>query len=383
MSDDDIRNSLKALDLNSLSASPIPFSFDSSYTSATASTAAPSIFSNVTDDTHDNTDSSDISDDEQNIPPAYEVRSTKTHGIAVFATRRIPAGTLIFSEPPLISLSKDIETDHSAIEDAFNALFKPDRKSYLALYDAMKSRMSRAASIYYSNCYSTDDFSSSGGSCIGPISSRMNHSCIPNVCFSYLPPSPDFPRGRMRFHALKNIPAGKELLSCYEKNIFLTRQERVSRGIMYYGFECDCEACAPKTGFWEKSDERRSEMRKIVKRLKEFDREWDASANDANDGKDQAVKVVLCEKAVESLIKLEGLLTKEGLTHTPLANVYRSLGKWKERWAPKTLGAKEASVNKSLAEARMYKRKELEVCIRCFGEEVERTMRLRKDIELC
>jgi hypothetical protein len=379
MSDDEIRKSLKGLDVNHFSASPAPFNLGSGATSATASTAAPSIISTLLDDTHDNTDASDISDDEHDTPPSYEVRPTKTHGLAVFATRRIPAGTLIFSESPLISLSKAVETDHSIVEEAFNALSKPDRKSYLALYDAKKSRITRAASIYYSNCYSTDDFTSSGGSCIGSISSRMNHSCIPNVCFSYLPPSPGFTSGRMQFHALKNIAAGRELFSCYEKNIFLTRQERLSRGIMYYGFECDCEACAPKSGFWEKSDERREHMRKVVKKLKELDREWDA-ANHANAGKDQAVISGLCEKAVESLGRLERLLTKEGLTHTPLANVYRSVAKWKERCASAVAGAQEASASSVLEEAMSYRRKELEVCVRCFGEEVARTIKLRKEM---
>ena len=67
------------------------------------------------------------------------------------------------------------------------------------------------------------------------------------------------------------------------------------------------------------------------------------------------------------LVKLEALLLKEGLVYTPLANVYRSLAKWRQR-----AGNDD--------EVRQWKGKELEVCVRCFGEEVERCRALRKDL---
>lgn len=91
----------------------------------------------------------------------------------------------------------------------------------------------------------------------------------------------------------------------------------------------------------------------------------------------------ILEIAIASLLKLEGLLIKEGLTHTPLANTYRSLAKWSARLvALKSEAGGTKSQNDTKAnEVRKWKQKELEVCEMCFGRESERYKALRIDLE--
>ena len=137
--------------------------------------------------------SSPLASDDETHVSCCEVRQTPDKGQALFSTRRIRPGTLILVEEPLIALSKELEESYEAIEGAFSKLNKRERKNYLTLFDAKKSRMSAVVSIYYSNCYSTEPFATKsesdrpqawadceGGSCIGALASRINHSCIPN-----------------------------------------------------------------------------------------------------------------------------------------------------------------------------------------------------------
>lgn len=128
-------------------------------------------------------------------------------------------------------------------------------------------------------------------------------------------------------------------------------------------------------------------MRRTVKEMKVFDMEWDAGHEDRSErtniesGERQAVKGELCKKAIKSLDKLKVLLIKEGLTHTPLANVYRSLAKWNQRYSSTMSADHGGALSDTSRKAREYKRNELEVCVRCFGREAERSRNLQRELQ--
>lgn len=258
-----------------------------------------------------------------------EVSPTLDRGLAVFAVRRIKAGTLIHSEDPLFSLCKDEEDDHAAIQREFSKLSRTNRTKFLKLFDAEKSRMSQVASIYYSNCYNLDSFAPNGrgGSVVGDLSSRFNHSCIPNVQFSY-----NFDRRQMMFYAIRDIPRGKEVCSSYEKNVFEIATRRRQKLQMYYAFVCHCEACegASKNEFWGRSDERRRTMRDVFKHVQNCEKNF-LLGDDGHNSPTRGHKDAIIEEARSALAKLEALLLKEGLMGVVLANIYRSLSKWSER----------------------------------------------------
>ncbi|KIY02885.1 uncharacterized protein Z520_01350 [Fonsecaea multimorphosa CBS 102226] len=292
-----------------------------------------------------------------------EVTSTPDRGLAVFSTRKIKAGTLLLAEHPLISLDKHEENDYSAIEREFSRLSHADQKIYLRLFDAQKSRMSRVVSIYYSNCYNCEGFRPSGlgGSAIGALSSRLNHSCVPNVQFSY-----DEASNEMRFYAIRDISRGKEICSNYDKSVFEPAAKRRRKQQMYYGFVCRCEACEPKTEFWAKSDERRLGMYDAIRAVQWCDKKLAAGNEEVVVEKAQAGEAEFVQEAWDSLTRLEGLLLKESLVGAPLANTYRSMAKWAERKG-----------HEGVDEAVRWKVKELETCIIAFGRDCQRT----KDIE--
>ena len=319
-----------------------------------------------------------LSSDEEEHEPLFKLQTTLDRGQGLFAIRKIPAGTCIISEDPIIAMSRDLHEDQEAIEAAFSALVKQDKKQYRKLFDAQKSRMSQVVSIYYSNCYSKDDICHAssgspdagsshdghdGGSCIGILASRINHSCVPNISFSYLPPSPGHQVGQMQFYAIKPIARGKELLACYEKAVWESHKKRQQKLMLHYGFECSCEACCPKSGFWLKSDSRRSQMASLM------DHAWRA------EHRYMAYKIVsdetgssaVVQDAMKTLETLESLMIKEGLAYKPLANVYRSLANWAGRTGRRS-------------DVRKWKHKELAICVTCFGERSDRAQEVERQL---
>lgn len=294
-----------------------------------------------------------------------EVKSTPDRGLGVFATRKIKAGTLILSEQSLLSLCKDEEDDHSAVEREFMKLSRADQRKYPKLFDAEKSRMPRVASIYYSNCYNLDSLApdGKGGSAIGNLASRFNHSCIANAQFSY-----DFDHKQMMFYAIRDIPRGREVCSNYEKNVFETATRRIQKLRMYYGFGCGCEACqgGDKNEFWGRSDERRKAMLVAFRQVKQCDKIF-LKQEAENGWSDDESKNKVLEEAISALTRLETLLLKECLTGIVLSNTYRSLSKWCER-------------NQQLVEAVKWKEMEWHNCTMGLGGHAYRTREAGKKL---
>jgi len=286
--------------------------------------------------------------DEEAVTCCLEVKQSPGKGAGIFATRKIVAGTCVLTERPLIILDRPEEDDPEAIEREFRKLSKAGQRQYLRLFDAEKSRLTRVVSIYYSNCYNCDGSKEHGGSAVGAMSSRINHSCVPNVQFSY-----DEARRVMTFYAIRNIPRGKEIFSNYDKAVFETAAKRMRKQRLYYGFVCDCEACRPQTDFWVRSDDRRRAMGEATRELKELEINYEA-------GHREDVRT-----ALDTLARLEGLLMREGLVGLALANTYRSMAKWAERMG-------------DMDEVWKCKSREKKVYVLCFGPEAPRV----KDIDV-
>jgi hypothetical protein len=286
-----------------------------------------------------------------------KVINTPNHGRAIFTIRKIKAGTLLLAENPLIILSKSEENNYNAIEREYSLLPKPQQKIYKKLFDAEKSRMSSVVSIYNSNCYNCEGwkFDGMGGSAVGELASRFNHSCLPNAQFSYHERT-----NEMRFYAIRDIPRGKEVFTNYFKNQFKAAAKRNGEQQMHYGFMCRCDACDPKTEFWARSDERRVEMQKCLSAAARYEEAFAGSSGDQE----------IVQAAIATLKKLEGLLRKERLVGTPLAKVYRSLAKWTER-------APDRSINEVIEWTVL----ERDICVVSYGLDGLRTQEAEKKLD--
>lgn len=357
------------------------------------SSEAPSISSSQFGDLSIQNERSGLSALQAADPSLLDVRKTIGKGIGVFAARKIPAGTLVVVEAPLIRLTKaqehspdgdDEELKERSIRQQYNALPTSLRKGYDKLFDTEKPQFSRQKSIFYSNCYNLDQHSEYGGACIGLLASRINHACGGhNIQFSFADnaylevcandnstdesdsasssrASLDSERrsGLIIMHAIKDIPKGKELLSNY-LSPFMVSQARQNELQMHYKFTCDCSACMQQ-GFWADSDERRSQMRRYKASIERSEAAFQAHINakqDANEMKPCKSDLVILQEAasaIEALSKLANLLVKEGLSGYDLVLVYRDLAKWSFR-------------NDDERSGKRWTAKERELSILCFG----------------
>lgn len=304
-------------------------------------------------------------------PSRIEVRCTPTKGYALFAASHIPKGAIVLAEIPAIRLTAEDEDKKLEADDVLRAKFdqlsKKSQKNFTKLHNANKDGFTRLRSIYHSNCYNLEGSRSVfGGSCIGLTASRINHSCIPNVQFSFLETVPEQlfgddedacsnikkhkpSDGVMVFRALKAISRGKEIVSNYE-SIYATRSQRQYEFQMHYGFQCDCDACTSPTEFWARDDERRHEMIKLRSRVDAIEsriavkkensseaqtyylktkRARDGSSTDTDDL--IPLDVECCIEMIKTLEALDILLVKEGLTGVELQRVHDQIDVWSMR----------------------------------------------------
>ncbi|GAA5866344.1 hypothetical protein JCM1840_004091 [Sporobolomyces johnsonii] len=170
--------------------------------------------------------------------PDFYLASSPGRQIGLFASRTLRRGELILSESPLLTVSY-----RSAISSAVAALPSDAQSAFYALSNAYKDEEPEPG-IFDTNGFSLSSASSSSPPSFGifPLTSRLNHSCVPNVKASYDPLS-----RRMRTHVLRTIDPGEELFTAYlgRRDLYglesCRRRERLKKG---WNFDCRCEVCA-------------------------------------------------------------------------------------------------------------------------------------------
>lgn len=143
--------------------------------------------------------------------------------------------------------------------------FATNLLTYSASYTVPEAQVSKRleiCAIYEANSFCLSHLESSSG--IFWIASRLNHSCVPNVENIYNPST-----SCVTIHALRKISAGEELTVSYGDSC----RNRVQResDLAFYGFTCDCTACAKTPDSWS-GERRRERMYELNQELVLLDR---------------------------------------------------------------------------------------------------------------
>ncbi|KJX98034.1 hypothetical protein TI39_contig443g00012 [Zymoseptoria brevis] len=185
--------------------------------------------------------------------PFYEVRQIEGKGQGVVATQKIPRGSVILTDKPILSVSNsdwNQASAHRAIEEAFKRLSKQDQATYLSLHDGRQERNeSKAVRIFHTNAFGADTthILAPHTKYVLPLVSRLNHSCVPNAV-----------NLAHTLYAQKDILPGEEIQICYQADCdeVMTAVQRNFLFRRRYAFECNCKACLPGS-YQRLSDTRR------------------------------------------------------------------------------------------------------------------------------
>ena len=194
----------------------------------------------------------------------YEIRPAPGKGLGVFATKFIPAGTLILSENALFIIKKpsDFITEQDVVL-GYNKLSADEKR----IFDQMRDSKAEAglnpfnfkSGRFHANKFAVNHERTSFG-CF-PVSSRFNHSCLPNTVGSG-----DDIKQHQQCRAINNIQPGEELTTYYfEECQFMTTEERTKEMPMTgHVQKCVCELCSRPAGARLVSDMRRFLLRQLI-----------------------------------------------------------------------------------------------------------------------
>lgn len=192
----------------------------------------------------------DLESASDSTPPLYTIQSISGKGYGIVADVKIPAGTRILSEKPLLTTAvfDPIEEMEAHLKKMIKALPKAEQNAFLGLHNNF-------AGDYPLNGILETNFFYFGGNkemivgAIYPTICRINHSCRPNAYADW-----NKAIGCQTIHALRDIEKGEEITISYD-DVSPSYQRR--KAFKYqYGFDCDCTlCCTPRER--TKSDKRR------------------------------------------------------------------------------------------------------------------------------
>lgn len=173
-----------------------------------------------------------------------DIRPSPGKGLGLFANAPIPRGTRIIAERALLPLP--IESCHTSdIMTAFSALTPSEKEFFLSLHSspASTARFAQEQTRYWFDLppltRKVIEICRTNGSDGGVFfaSSRLNHSCVPNV-FTELN------RKTMvrTFHTIRSVEKGEELTVSYTEVPVVVKAERQAN-LKGFGFTCECSAC--------------------------------------------------------------------------------------------------------------------------------------------
>ncbi|KAK5741361.1 hypothetical protein LTR17_004068 [Elasticomyces elasticus] len=201
----------------------------------------------------------------------YEIRDAGFKGVGVFATRLLPAGTLITTEKPILTFFQDCISP----EDVTKALasrsminkqrfanlrtaFDMPNRAKGPLPHASIKRNQEAMNYMRVNSNSIPDQDTSN---VYDEMCRFNHSCKVNAR-RYGVPSVDI---GMQCRAVSDIQEGEEITVCYSVDLYcMTAAERkVAMPMMGYFWKCECYICQGPPAQRVVSDMRRRLLRLV------------------------------------------------------------------------------------------------------------------------
>lgn len=362
-------------------------------------TSSPASFKTDASNTSSSTSSSDLSPLASDftphskvgsvhpIPPPtasqqFELRKTHDKGFGLFATAPIPLGELIICEEPILRITG--EEVHSvwgsycrlnqAQKVAFDCLFgyqaenlNFERAARKDIVDPNDDSMDeddieelvtdavRVMKIFSVNNFHLppDDLG------IFATSSRLNHSCVPNVHHSYNPILK-----RTTVYAVKDIEAGEELCITYlgGKGHYWVRPQRIEQLRANYGFTCNCPACSDRTGA---SNVRREQMASIAWGLEEFKK-----------GSKPANQYIPADRlnALKQAEDLISVMLEEGVVTIELGKAYREASRHalalQDYSKAVEYAQNEATVERNCLGTTLFDLKRKGVAAECWRQEV-------------
>lgn len=221
-----------------------------------------------------------------------EVQRVHGKGFGIVALRQIQKGERILSDVPILSLSKDqfqrcdshlqefLVSDslssevENVIRSALTERSTTDQELFWSLYDPYASGEKTAVGIWLSNSIGLGSEEQHVG--VMAIGSRFNHSCTPNVCYSWQERS-----AKLVFHATSTIETMQELTISYVP-LTWKKTQRQTKLHQLYKFTCQCMSCSLSSQTLLLSDHRRTKIAILAKHLNEIVQDVDMKAKQAH-----------------------------------------------------------------------------------------------------
>jgi len=172
--------------------------------------------------------------------------------MGLVARRALVAGELIIKEKPLVLVKtpntpKTIINHVAELRNVVKSLSEDDRDLFNSLNIARPEICGknqgdiRNMGIFHTNAITLKQMDKtvarSIGAAVFPNIARINHSCSPNVVWSY-----NQSKNMEEVRVVRDIDVGEELVACYIDPI-LSREERRNQLKTKYNFSCYCTIC--------------------------------------------------------------------------------------------------------------------------------------------
>lgn len=218
----------------------------------------------------------------------YKQDTIPGKGKALIAIQRITPGTLIISEPPLITTAviKSGETIEKDLAQHLRTLPKESQRAFLSLHNNYPGK-NPLQNIIRSNGYPLGPSSEVGG--VFENISRINHSCLPNAVQAW-----NNKRQDETVYAVREIPEGSEITLSYHAGGPSSARKKLLKE--NFGFDCACELCSLATEKLKESDERLRKAQKL-----------DESIGNSSTVKTSPAKVLKDCKALKEIYEQEGI----------------------------------------------------------------------------
>jgi len=216
----------------------------------------------------------------------YKQEDVPGKGRGLVAATDLSVGTVLITEQPLM-VAKPLTSGGSMDEiiAAFEKLSNEEKEKVLCLHDPGINHVSMLKLLTSKSTYTEADekilrifFGNSIDLCsheemnvnksgLYPTISLINHSCVPNVVWSWL--LADRSRRVKQVKVIREIKEGEEILAsyCHYIDIFPTKAER-RRLLMNWNFNCQCKLCSLTGEELKANDGTRKEIAKLHEDVK-------------------------------------------------------------------------------------------------------------------